>query len=444
MISTEVNWTNPSVLAFAGDQDPLRAIEEAVRELALKAIDKGWTGPPYDPFTLAAILGYEVAASDEVRDAMATQERGRPPTITFNPSRSRNRISFSIAHEIVHTLFDDFANEARYRLGESSRSDAWQLEMLCNVGAAELLMPLDGFELLSPERVTIDWVLGRRQELKVSTEALLLRLVRLADFACAMFCASRVSDPGAKPKIRLDYVATSRAWNINQHARHLSSSATLEKCTAISYTAKGVEQWPLFGEQARIECVGLPGYGGQAFPRVAGIAIPTRELPRAAPTIEYLVGDATAPTDRGERLIGQIVNNRSATWSPAGFSGAVKKKWPIVQSQFRAWADADRQNLTLGRSHIFEVEPRLHLVSMVAQAGFGPSPVPRLKYEALRDCLRTLADFARERGASVHLPRIGTGQARGSWEVVRNLLEEEVACKGIKVCVYDLPNLGGR
>src|SRR5262245_45638669 len=104
MISTEIAWTHPSVLAFARGADPFQAIEDASRDLALHALDKGWVGPPFDPFTLARVLGYEVSVSDEVRDAMVTQAKGRPPSILFNPAQPRTRINFSIAHEIVHTL----------------------------------------------------------------------------------------------------------------------------------------------------------------------------------------------------------------------------------------------------------------------------------------------------------------------------------------------------
>lgn len=444
MLASEVKWTNPSVLAFAKDGDPIRAIEEAVRELTLRALDKGWIGPPYDPFALAGILGYEVGVSDEVRDAKATKEASGKPTIVFNPSQPHARIRFSIAHEIIHTLFPDFADEPRYRLGVSKQSDAWQLEMLCNVGAAELLMPVESLEELSPDKVTIDWITEQRRRLNVSTEAMLLRVVRLADFACAAFCASRLSAPGEPTDIRLDYAVTSRAWKANHAAGPLRSSPVIGRCTAIKYTSKGVEEWPLFGEPARIECIGLPGYGGQLFPRVAGIAIPTRELPRAAPTIEYLTGDATKPADDGERIIVQIVNNRTSTWSGGGFPGAIKRKWPAAQRAFHEWVANDKQNLTLGRSHVFEVEPRLRVVSMVAQAGFGESAVPRLKYEALRDCLRSVGDLALAQGASVHMPRIGTGQAGGSWDIVRGLVEEEIALRGPKVCVYDLPGSPSR
>jgi hypothetical protein len=37
------------------------------------------------------------------------------------------------------------------------------------------------------------------------------------------------------------------------------------------------------------------------------------------------------------------------------------------------------------------------------------------------------------------MPRIGTGQAGGSWPVVEEIIHETLTKTGIKVVVYDLP-----
>lgn len=58
---------------------------------------------------------------------------------------------------------------------------------------------------------------------------------------------------------------------------------------------------------------------------------------------------------------------------------------------------------------------------------------------ALRDALDRLADLAIEHDASVHMPLIGTGQAGGSWPVVRDLVLAELVDRGVKVTVYVLP-----
>ena len=77
---------------------------------------------------------------------------------------------------------------------------------------------------------------------------------------------------------------------------------------------------------------------------------------------------------------------------------------------------------------------------MVAQRGYGPSPRPRIRYAALRACLEQLAEAAARRNATVHMPRIGSGQARGHWGIIRELIDEALVWKGIEVTVYELPS----
>jgi hypothetical protein len=100
-------WTNESVLAFAGDRDPLDAVEEAARNLVYEAVQAGWDGPPFDPFDLARILGNEVVPREELSDARTVPVGGGEVSIEYNPARPRHRLRFSLAHEIAHTAIHD-------------------------------------------------------------------------------------------------------------------------------------------------------------------------------------------------------------------------------------------------------------------------------------------------------------------------------------------------
>ncbi len=98
--------------------------------------------------------------------------------IEFNPNRPRARIRYSIAHELAHTLFPDCSAEIRHRLTRrKQKSDDWQLELLCNLAAAEILMPLDSFDLGVAD-LGIDHALELRKRFDVSMEAVLLRWIR--------------------------------------------------------------------------------------------------------------------------------------------------------------------------------------------------------------------------------------------------------------------------
>jgi hypothetical protein len=109
-------WTNSSVLALAGDSDPLEVLTTKVRGLVFGAFEAGWSGPPYDPFSLAALLGIEVAPSRDLVDAQILTGRGGKLRIVFNPDRPAARINYSVAHELGHSLFPDCADIVRNRI----------------------------------------------------------------------------------------------------------------------------------------------------------------------------------------------------------------------------------------------------------------------------------------------------------------------------------------
>ena len=50
-----------------------------------------------------------------------------------------------------------------------------------------------------------------------------------------------------------------------------------------------------------------------------------------------------------------------------------------------------------------------------------------------------MAQFALDRKASVHTPRIGGGQSGGAWDTVEEIIRDTLVAKGVHVTVYDLP-----
>ena len=114
--TTEISWTNRSVVALAGKADPVQLIETMARQLVLRARDEGWMGPPYNPLVLADMLKIAVEANGDVSDAR-TVPTSQGIKIEFNPTKPRERVRFSIAHEIAHTLFPDVAESTRHRKG---------------------------------------------------------------------------------------------------------------------------------------------------------------------------------------------------------------------------------------------------------------------------------------------------------------------------------------
>lgn len=436
-------WTNPSVRRISTSDDPISDFVTITRRVVFEAMQKGWQGPPFDPFKLADTLRIDVAPTEDVLDARTVPAPGGRVRIEFNPNRPIARVRYSVAHEIAHTFFPDCREYVRERRAKALvERDEWQLEMLCNVGAAELLMPIGSFQQLQQESLNIDTLNCLRKDYEVSTEALLLRTVRLTGLPCFVFCSSRQKTGDSYGRYRLDYAVFSRGLNTKlPPGILLPKDSQVENCTAIGYTAKGDEIWPGGIGRVHVECVGLPPYPGHRFPRVAGISTLSAERSPESSRIEYVKGDATKPRGSGHKILAFIINDRGHSWG-AGFARAVQKEWPQVLSDFQDWLLSHPRDFALGNIAMARVDTALTTVMMIAQQGYGESKRPRIRYEALERCLIGLADNAIKLRASVHMPRIGSGQAGGSWWVIRELIETILVRRGINVTVYELPESG--
>lgn len=430
-------WTNPSVLALSCGGDPIEAITASARTLVFRALERGWKGPPFDPFALAALLGIGTLPSAEVLDARTIPFGGTRYRIEFNPDRPRRRIRYSVFHEIAHTIFPDCGQMIRNR-GEhnAARHDDWQLETLCNVAAAEFLLPTGALGQIAPLQPSIDTVLELRERFEASAEAALLRIRRLTREPAMAFACHRERASG---RYVVEYAAPTVGANWRLEAgSFLPAKTAATECTAIGYTAKHVERWPRLGD-VRMECIGVAPIPHEVFPRVIGFVRPPEGEAETSVKITYLRGDATQARGSDRSLLLQVVNDAALTWGCRGFASVVRKRWPEAQRTFTAEVTADMSKLRLGSIVASEVRPELTLVNLVAQRGYGPSPRPRIRYGALRDCLLRVSRLAKEVNASVHMPRIGTGQAGGSWPVVEEIVHETLTREGIKVFVYDLP-----
>lgn len=178
---------------------------------------------------------------------------------------------------------------------------------------------------------------------------------------------------------------------------------------------------------------------GSMAPRVVGLLRPLDAAQPKAPSITYVHGSATAPRGEGERIIVHIVNDKTANWGGGGFASAVRAAWPAVQADVQQWVTANRGRLRLGEVRVSAVSPTLSVASIVAQHGYGPSATPRIRYAALRAGLALVAERARAANATVHMPRIGTGQAGGSWSIVVDLIRDTLGAADVPVTVYDQP-----
>ncbi|MFC1914911.1 ImmA/IrrE family metallo-endopeptidase [Chloroflexota bacterium] len=437
-----VNWTNPSVNNFIEGLDPIDFIKNKAREIVIAAIQEGWKGPPFDPFILAEFLKIPVIPRDDINDARIIPSGSQQFKIEFNPNKPRWRTRFSIAHEIAHTLFPDCAENIRNRSRTGLiRKDDWQLEILCNIAAAEMLMPIGTALDLYHEPMDIDNILRLQNMYEVSLEAISLRLIRITEDPCIVFAAARTYNHDKTAYYRIDYSVSSRTAKLNiTKGINIPENTLLFRCTAVGFTAKGSEYWDVNLPKLHIECVGIPPYPNETYPRIVGIIRLKNPGHSVLPHIEYLWGDALQPQSNDYRIIAHIVNDKTPNWGGLGFAREVRKRYPNVQDDFCNWANDDRCNLELGNVHLSEISENISLISLIAQHGYGPSKKPRIRYISLEKCLAKCANIATQKNASVHMPRIGSGQAGGNWKVIVEMIDETLVRNGINVSIYSPPS----
>jgi hypothetical protein len=430
-----ITWTNRSVLGFAGGEDPIAAIQRIARDKVLWAIDSGWTGPPFNPIRLADLLKIRVEPKASVSDAR-TVAYDDGIRIEFNPLQTRERLRFSIAHEVAHTLFPDVGDSVRHRGGEVFGDD-WQLELLCNLAAAEFIMPVGSLEP-KQELPSIETLIEERLRFDVSTEAFLIRATKVTAEPVMMFCASSRVEQDKLLEYRVDYLVKSRAWPTSTTVPTQPPRETiLRSCTAIGYSAHAEEYWAGLGRVA-VECVGLPPYPASRLPRVAGLLRGIRPREHQSPALQYVHGNVLDPGGEGAKIVCQLVNDSARRWG-GGVAAQSARRFPEAQKAFSLWFSSMPMGGRLGTVFFNAAAPGVTLASLVAQRGYGPSDAPRIRYSALENCLRRVAEEAIAKRATVHLPRIGIGDAGGSWAMIEGLLCDELVGRGITTTVYDLP-----
>ena len=153
--------------------------------------------------------------------------------------------------------------------------------------------------------------------------------------------------------------------------------------------------------------------------------------------IKYVIGDATHPVGEGQKLILHIVND-SNKWG-RGFVLALSKRWKEPEKLYR-----EQNNYVLGKIQMTRVENDICVVNMIAQhdikptlvpSGKGFTTVPPIRYDALKECLKTINDIAVRTNSTIHAPKFGAGLSGGKWSEIEKIIKEVVT---VDVTIYNL------
>ena len=264
-----------------------------------------------------------------------------------------------------------------------------------------------------------------------------MRVVKTTSEPSLMFCASPVDGSQEKPTYRVDYTVGSKsAPAVISSGTPVSATSIVYSCRAIGQTNHAHEAWDSAG-RVSVECVGIPGFVGTLYPRVAGI-IRFRIKDAGTDPLSLRHGDVLSPVGSRPKVICQLVNDQARVWG-GGVAHSAAAKFPGAQHAYAQWLMAIPKRERLGRVHIVDVGNSTSLASLVAQEGYGPSATPRIRYAPLERCFTSVAKFALDHNADIHMPRIGVGASGGTWNMVEEIVRDAVIARGVNVTVYDLP-----
>ena len=154
--------------------------------------------------------------------------------------------------------------------------------------------------------------------------------------------------------------------------------------------------------------------------------------------LNYITGDATQPIGTGNRIITHCCNDLGY-WN-AGFVKALSRRWSEPERAYRRWAAGnERLPFALGNVQFVKVETGLCVANLIGQSGISTRRrTPPIRYDAIRKGLTAVRELALTHNASIHMPRMGAGLARGDWNEIAQIIESELCEHGLRVTVYDL------
>lgn len=152
--------------------------------------------------------------------------------------------------------------------------------------------------------------------------------------------------------------------------------------------------------------------------------------------IQYIKGDAIQPQSSGNKIIAHVCND-IGYWGK-GFVLALSARWPEPEQAFRKWFKSN-ENFALGEVQFVPVANDLWVANMIGQHNLKSDRQgnPPVQYDAIAEALHKV-DFANEKNASVHMPRIGCGLAGGTWDKMEPIIISELINRNVPVIVYDL------
>jgi len=161
--------------------------------------------------------------------------------------------------------------------------------------------------------------------------------------------------------------------------------------------------------------------------------------------LKYITGDATLPLS--ERVIITHCCNDIGGWG-AGFVIPLANRYPQSREEYRRWYNTSFLGISYVDDRDLPVEWKLgeaqfvkidegYIVNILGQRSigfdeFGNAPI---RYDAIRKGMQTICQEALYENYSVQLPKIGAGLAGGNWDIIEQIIIDELVEKGVDTTV---------
>ncbi len=286
-----------------GVDDPVAAVRRLAHELI---DDVGFDQPPFTPEILASFRGVREVRRVAMSSAARLVPRAGALAIELNSDHSVGKQNFSVDHEVMHTALPTYTGGFVDDPETGTFSDSSEEELLCDIGAAALLLDE---RWLGPRALEAGPSLAALQalaaEFGASLEATARRLAELGVWSCAFVFweeGFRVGDrvapgqpllPGmmgiGAPTAKLRVVAAYRSpsfahtipWN-----KSAPPTSLVHQAAQGGKMTHGFEDFDLGHRCIRLYCENLHApyrRGGEVRSRVISILLPTPTFRPAPP-----------------------------------------------------------------------------------------------------------------------------------------------------------------
>ncbi|XP_041912235.1 chromodomain-helicase-DNA-binding protein 1-like isoform X1 [Alosa sapidissima] len=157
--------------------------------------------------------------------------------------------------------------------------------------------------------------------------------------------------------------------------------------------------------------------------------------------IRYVLGDVTHPNVAQEDAIIVHCVDDSGRWGRGGLFTALELRSDEPRKQYEL--AGDMKDLKLGHVLFFPIDDKQsrldgkdHLALIVAQMRDKANNLSGIQLSALKEGLRKISKVAKDKRASVHLPRIGHATKAFNWYGTERLIRKHLVTRGVPTSIY--------